>query len=38
VLQRFLFDEAAATNERGWKAFAEPVSASRGLIAAPVSH
>jgi len=39
VLQRFaLYDEGAATNERGWKAFAEPVLALRGLIAAPVSH
>jgi len=39
VLQGFaLYDEAAATNERGWKAFAEPVLALRGLIAAPVSH
>ncbi len=33
-----LYDEAAATDERGWNAFAEPVLASRGPIAAPVSY
>ena len=39
ALQRFaLYAEAAATNERGWKAVAEPLLALRGLIAAPVSH
>ncbi len=39
MVQRFdVFDEATATNERGWKAFAEPVLVSRRPIAALLSY
>ncbi len=39
VLQRFaMYAEAAATNESVWQAVAEPLLASRGLIAVPVSR